>query len=234
MPPAGSKRLGRAAKAPVEAQGMAAYDLGRQERRQLSGPEVAGNNPVTHERGRKRPSAETFEEDVGNEVRKMLQGLGADIKQALLAKRTMFEMNTKASVKTTNEKIEHVWKIQQEERQNLRLKYSRQFLTLFWEWDADMRKAQEQEEKLAGMFQEQRKLLQQARVVQNQRLQKIKKLYEQFSESTQDLEKEHERLLADEQREVREEMTKLQDKIMMEAQRQKLAIVQKHLHSLLF
>lgn len=40
----------------------------------------------------------------------------ADIKQALLAKRKMLEMNAKASVKTTNEKIEHLWKIQQEER----------------------------------------------------------------------------------------------------------------------
>lgn len=39
-----------------------------------------------------------------------------DIKQALLAKRKMFEMNAKASVKTTNEKIERVWKIQQEQR----------------------------------------------------------------------------------------------------------------------
>ncbi|VCW78203.1 unnamed protein product [Gulo gulo] len=92
----------------------------------------------------------------------------------------MFEMNAKASVKTTNEKIEHVWKTQQEERQNLHLKYSQQFLTLFWEWDTDMQRAQEQEEKLAGMFREQRKILQQARVVQNQRLQKIKNLYEQF------------------------------------------------------
>lgn len=34
-------------------------------------------------------------------------------------------------------------------RQNLHLKYSQQFLTLFREWDTDMRKAQEQEEKLA-------------------------------------------------------------------------------------
>ncbi|XP_044091700.1 synaptonemal complex protein 3-like [Neovison vison] len=158
----------------------------------------------------------------------------ADIKQALLAKRKMLEMNAKASVKTTNEKIEHLWKIQQEERQNLHLKYSQQFLTLLWEWDTDMRKAQEQEEKLAGMFQEQRKILQQARVVQNQRLQKIKNLYEKFLKSMQDLEKEHEHLLADEQSEVREQMTKLQNKIMMEAQRQELAIVQKSLHSLLF
>ncbi|XP_045852552.1 synaptonemal complex protein 3-like, partial [Meles meles] len=84
----------------------------------------------------------------------------------------------------------------------------------------------------AGIIREQKKILQQARVVLNQRLQKIKNLNEQFLKSMQDLEKEHEPLLADEQREVREEMTKLQNKIMMEAQRQELAIVRKYLHSL--
>lgn len=37
-----------------------------------------------------------------------------DIKQALLAKRKMFKMNAKASVKTTNEKTGRVWKIQEQ------------------------------------------------------------------------------------------------------------------------
>ncbi|KAF3812464.1 hypothetical protein GH733_019600 [Mirounga leonina] len=115
---------------------------------------------------------------------KTLRALILDIKQALLAKRKMFEVNAKALVKTTNEKIEHVWNIQQEQRQNLHLKYSQQFLTLYRAWDTDMRKAREQEEKLASM---------------------------------QDLEKAHEHLLTDEQSEVREDMTKLQNKIMMEA-----------------
>ena len=34
-------------------------------------------------------------------------------------------------------------------RQNLHLKYSQQFLTLFREWNVDMQKAQKQQEKLA-------------------------------------------------------------------------------------
>lgn len=34
-------------------------------------------------------------------------------------------------------------------RQNLYLEYAQQFQTLFQEWDLDMKKAQEQEEKLA-------------------------------------------------------------------------------------
>ncbi|XP_046954359.1 synaptonemal complex protein 3-like [Lynx rufus] len=236
MEPPRRKRLRRAAKAPVEAPGMAANDFWGQERRDLSGPEAVpeGNNPVPDKPGESSPSAGTFEDDVGNEVQKMLERLGVDIKQALLTKRKMFEMGTKASIKITNERIEHVWKLQQEQRQSLHLKYSQQFLTLFREWNVDMQKAQKQQEKLARMFQEQRKVLQQARVVQNQRLQKIKNLYVQFLESMQDLEKDHEHLLTDGQSEVREEMTKLQNKIMMEVQQQELAIVQKSLQSLLF
>ncbi|XP_058569788.1 synaptonemal complex protein 3-like [Neofelis nebulosa] len=151
MAPPRRKRLRRAAKAPVEAPGMAANDFRGQERRDLSGPEAVpeGNNPIPDKPGESSPSAGTFETDVGNEVQKMLERLGVDIKQALLTKRKMFEMGTKASIKTTNETIEHVWKLQQEQRQNLHLKYSQQFLTLFREWNVDMQKAQKQQEKLA-------------------------------------------------------------------------------------
>ncbi|XP_038444800.1 synaptonemal complex protein 3-like isoform X3 [Canis lupus familiaris] len=235
MPPAGRKRLGR--KAPAEPQRMAACDSGGGGSRELSGPEAAaaeGNNPVADKHGRKRSSPGPREEDVGNEIQEMLQGLGVGIKQALLAKRKMFEANAKASLKTTNEKIEQGWKIQQEQRQNLHFKYSQQFLTLLWEWDTDMRKAQEQEAKLAGMFQEQQKILQQARIVQNQRLEKLRNVYKEFLKRSQALDKDHEHFLTDEQSEVREEITKLQNKIMREAQQQELAMVRKSLHSLLF
>ena len=38
-----------------------------------------------------------------------------DMKQAFLAKRKKFEMNTKATIKTTNEKLDCVWKTHQEQ-----------------------------------------------------------------------------------------------------------------------
>nr|XP_010998442.2 synaptonemal complex protein 3-like isoform X1 [Camelus dromedarius] len=235
MAPAERKRLGRAAKAPMEAQGMAACDFGRQERREPRGPEGVpeGNNRVTDNYGGINPSPGTLEEDLRNEVREMLEGFQDDIKRALLAKRKMFEMNMKASISTTNAKIGHVWKTQLEQRQNLHLQYSRQLRTLFREWDIDVQKAQEQEEKLANMFREQRKILRQARIVQYQRLKKMKNLYEQFLKSMEELEKDHEHLLTDEQSEVRQEMAKLQNKIMLEAQHLDLAVVETYLQTLL-
>ncbi|KAH1187154.1 hypothetical protein KIL84_019903 [Mauremys mutica] len=146
----------------------------------------------------------------------MLERFGADINKALLAKRKRLEMYTKASLKTSNQKIEHVWKTQQEQRQKLNQEYSQQFLTLFQQWDMDMQKGEEQEEKLANMFRQQQKVFQQARIVQSQRLKTIKQLYEQFLKSMEELEKNHENLLAGAQNELRKEMAMLQKKIMMD------------------
>ncbi|XP_065772089.1 synaptonemal complex protein 3-like [Muntiacus reevesi] len=215
----GRKRLRRAEDALMEAQAMAACDSGSQERRELSEPEsfCQENSSVIETLGGKQPSAETFQEDLRNEIQKMLEEFRVDMKQALLAKRKKFEMNTRATIKITNEKLDSVWKTHQEQRQNLYLKYAQQFQTLFREWDIDMKKAQEQEEKLARMFREQRNVLQQARLLQSQRLKKIKNSYEQFLKHMEELEKDHEHFLNDEQSEIRQGMAMLQDKIIVEA-----------------
>ncbi|XP_076962651.1 synaptonemal complex protein 3-like [Callospermophilus lateralis] len=158
----------------------------------------------------------------------------ADITQALLARRKRFEMNTDASLKIINENIEHIRKIQQEQRQNLHYKYSQQFLPLFQQWDIEVQKAEEQEEKLANMFQEQRKLFLQSRIIQREKVKEIKNLYEQLLKSIKDLEEYHESLVIGEQSKVKKEMAELQEKILRETQQQEVAVVEKSLHSLLY
>ncbi|XP_074863672.1 synaptonemal complex protein 3 isoform X2 [Carettochelys insculpta] len=157
MAPSGRKHAGKAAKPVQEAQAIHAYDFQEEEKKNLSGSEEdirEGDTPVIDKHGKKRPSVTphaVVEEDVGGEVQTMLERFGADINKALLAKRKRLEMYTKASLKTSNQKIEHVWKTQQEQRQKLNHEYSQQFQTLFQQWDMDMQKAEEQEEKLASM-----------------------------------------------------------------------------------
>ncbi|NWH70199.1 SYCP3 protein, partial [Piaya cayana] len=216
MAPSGRKHGGKAAKQAQEYQAIPAYDF-QEERKELSGSE------------------EDIREGANmGEVQNMLERFGADINKALLAKRKRLEMHTKASLKTSNQKIEHVWKIQQEQRQKLNHEFSQQFLTLFQQWDVDVQKAEEQEEKLANMFRQQQKVFQQTRIVQSQRLKTIKQLYDQFLKSMEELEKSNESLLAGAQSELRKEMTMLQKKIMMDTQQQEMASVRKSLQSMLF
>ena len=48
------------------------------------------------------------------------------------------------------------------------------------QWETDIQKSKEAEEKLSNMFKQQQKLFQQQRVVQAQRLKTIKQLQEQY------------------------------------------------------
>ncbi|XP_067325337.1 synaptonemal complex protein 3 [Anolis sagrei] len=240
MAPTARKSGGKAAKPLQEDPVALSYDFEENPKKNLSGSEEdigEDETPVIDKHGKKRPSVTphgAVEEDVGGEVQNMLERFGADINKALLAKRKRLELYTKASLKTSNQKIEHVWKTQQDQRLKVNQEYSQQFMHVFHQWDADMQKAEEQEEKLASMFRQQQKVFQQARIVQGQRLKTIKQLYEQFLKTMEDMEKSHESLLAGAQSELRKEMAMLQKKIMMDTQQQEMATVRKSLQSMLF
>ncbi|XP_042324999.1 synaptonemal complex protein 3 isoform X2 [Sceloporus undulatus] len=239
MAPAGRKPGGKTAKPAQDEPVGHAYDFEEKPKIPLSGSEEdigEDETPVIEKHGKKRsavtPHAEV--EDVGGEVQNMLERFGADINKALQAKRKRLELYTKSSLKTSNQKLELVWKTQQDQRLKVNQEYSQQFMHIFQQWDADIQKAEEQEEKLANMFRQQQKVFQQARIVQSQRLKTIKQLYEQFLKSIEDMEKSHESLLAGAQSELRKEMAMLQKKIMMDTQQQEMATVRKSLQSMLF
>ncbi|XP_009894680.1 synaptonemal complex protein 3 [Dryobates pubescens] len=237
MAPSGRKHGGKAGKPAQEHRALPAYEF--EEGKELSGSEEdvrEGETSVTDKHGKKRPLVNTHvgADDVGGEVQNMLERFGADINKALLAKRKRLEMYTKASLKTSNQKIEHIWKMQQDQRSKLNHEFSQQFLNLFQQWDVDLQKAEEQEEKLVNVFRQQQKVFQQARIVQTQRLKTIKQLYEHFLKSIEELEKTSENLLVGAQSELRKEMAMLQKKIMMDTQQQEMATVRKSLQSMLF
>ncbi|XP_006888637.1 PREDICTED: synaptonemal complex protein 3 [Elephantulus edwardii] len=197
-------------------------------------PKAWGKTLVIDKRRKKRRSSpEITEEDLGGEVQNMLERFGADINKALLAKRKRLEMYTKASLNSSNQKIENIWKTQQEQRQKLSEDYNQQFLTCFHQWELDIQKNKEQEEKLVNVFRHQQKVFQQSRIVQSQRLKTLKQLYEQFVKSMEEMEKNNETLINGAQSELRKEMAMLQKKIMMDTQQQEMASVRKSLQSML-
>uniref|UniRef100_A0A8D0CD04 XLR/SYCP3/FAM9 domain-containing protein n=1 Tax=Salvator merianae TaxID=96440 RepID=A0A8D0CD04_SALMN len=157
MAPSGRKSTAKVAKPAQEDPATDVYDFEEDPKKHLSGSEDdirEDETPVIDKRGKKRPSVTpqtVVEDDVGGEVQNMLERFGADINKALLAKRKRLEMYTKASLKTSNQKIEHVWKTQQEQRQKVNHEYCQQFMHIFQQWDVDIQKAEEQEEKLASM-----------------------------------------------------------------------------------
>ncbi|XP_041084432.1 synaptonemal complex protein 3-like isoform X1 [Polyodon spathula] len=172
-------------------------------------------------RGRKRPAItepdeETDDITAGGDVTTMLERFGADINKALSAKRKRMEVYTKASLKTSNMKIEQIWKAQQNDRNKLTGDYSKQFTTVFQQWESDVQKYKDQEDKLGNMFRQQQKLFQQMRVVQGQRLKTVKQLMDQFVKNLEELESSHSAQHSTIQDELRKEMALLQKKILMD------------------
>ncbi len=66
-------------------------------------------------------------------------------------------------------------------RQHLGQEYKKQVLAVLSQWESDVQKSKEAEEKLQNMFKQQHKLFQQQRIVQSQRLKTIKQLHDQFT-----------------------------------------------------
>ncbi|KAL1247532.1 hypothetical protein QQF64_022908 [Cirrhinus molitorella] len=202
-----------------------------------SDDDTRDETPITDKLTKKR-SADTFDDDltagVGNEVQNMLERFGADISKAMQTKRKRLEVLTKNSLKGSTQKLEQMWKTQQNQRQKLTQDYSQQVFSVLQHWETEVQKSEEQEEKLNNLFRQQQKLFQQARVVQNQKMKTIKDLYEQFVKNMEEMEKSHEAFLQGTQMELRKEMTLLQKKIMMDTQQQEMATVRKSLQSMLF
>uniref|UniRef100_A0A8C7TUG8 XLR/SYCP3/FAM9 domain-containing protein n=1 Tax=Oncorhynchus mykiss TaxID=8022 RepID=A0A8C7TUG8_ONCMY len=129
--------------------------------------------------------------------------LPADINKAFLAKRKRLETFTKSSVKTSHQKIEQLWRVQQRDNQ----------------WDTDVQKSKDNEEKLLSMFQHQQKMFQHKRASQSQRLKTLKQLLEQYIQvyyliSLDTMEKTHVSQQGAAQGELRQEMALFQKKIL--------------------
>ncbi|XP_042155359.1 synaptonemal complex protein 3 isoform X1 [Oncorhynchus tshawytscha] len=165
-------------------------------------------------RGRKHMSEPDDDIDItkGGDMMTMLDRFGADINKAFLAKRKRLKTSTKSSVKTSHQKIEQLWRVQQRDRSKVTEDYCTQFNAVFSQWDTDVQKSKDNEEKLLSMFQHPQKMFQHKRA--SQRLKTLKQLLEQYIQSLDTMEKTHVSQQGAAQGELRQEMALFQKKIL--------------------
>uniref|UniRef100_A0A096LRH9 Synaptonemal complex protein 3 n=1 Tax=Poecilia formosa TaxID=48698 RepID=A0A096LRH9_POEFO len=217
------------------------YDFpAEDDKKELSGSEDdirEDETPIVDKLSKKRPAPD-FDEGtacaMGNEVQSMLEKFGADISKVMQAKKKRLECLTKNYMKGSQHKLEQLWTNYHGQRKKMTQQYHQQVSSALQQWEVEAQRAEEQEEKLNNLFRQQLKVLQQARVVQNQKLKAVRELYEQFMKNMEDMEKNHEMFLQGTQQELRKEMATLQKKILMDTQQQEMATVRKSLQSMLF
>ncbi|XP_005105909.1 synaptonemal complex protein 3 isoform X2 [Aplysia californica] len=172
--------------------------------------------------------------DFSSEMQRMLEGFGADISKTLCHKKKRVEQFTQSSLKNTNKKVEELWTAQQQARSKLQEEFGRQVNAVYQQWESDIEKSKDQEEKLNNLFKQQQKLFQQGRIVQSQRLKTIRELSDQFMKGLDELDRNRQSQQTSLQAELKKEMALLQKKILMDTQQQEMANVRKSLHSMLF
>jgi len=237
MPPARTKKATAKAATPVDCEDTiqnADENLVDSQPSSSAEEDMPTTSKVAKKRGYEEAEEEGQSANFGGEMQKMLECFGADISKTLVAKRKRLENYTQTSLKTQNRKVEDIWKGQQVERQRLGEEFRKQVAAVFQQWESDLDKSKDQEEKLQSLFRQQQKLFQQTRVVQSQRLKTIKQLHEQYLKGIGDLERVHGEQQGSVQGELKKEMGLLQKRILMDTQQQEMANVRKSLQTMLF
>ncbi|XP_022538214.1 synaptonemal complex protein 3-like [Astyanax mexicanus] len=189
------------------------------------------NKPGSSFKGRKRRSSTEISQ--GGEVMAMLDSFRVDINKAFVAKRKCLESFTSSSLKTSQQKVEEMWRSQQKERAQMSEDYCTQFSSVFQQWESDIQKAKDQDKKLMALFQHQQMMFKQMRASQGQRLKTLKQLLDHYIKSMQELHNTHEEQSTTAVSELRQEMGLLHKKILMNTQHEEMQSVRKTLQSML-
>ncbi|XP_015775606.1 PREDICTED: synaptonemal complex protein 3-like isoform X2 [Acropora digitifera] len=162
----------------------------------------------------------------------MLNSFGADITKTLTAKRKRIQTFAHASLKASSRKFDEVWQSQQQES-NHNEEFTKQLMNVINQWEADLQKTREAEEKLENLYKQQQKLFQQQRIVQGQRLKRVHQLLEDHTKNLQDMQRNHEAQQLSVQEQLRKEISQLQKRILNDTQQQDFSSVRRSLQSML-
>ncbi|XP_055900938.1 synaptonemal complex protein 3-like isoform X4 [Biomphalaria glabrata] len=136
--------------------------------------------------GKKRVADNDYDPaEFSHEMQKMLEGFKADISKTHLQKKKRLEQLTQASLKNANKKVDEIWKNQQILRERLQEEFSKQVFLVYQQWESDIEKSKEQEEKLNGLDDLERNRLNQQELLQSELKKEMQLLQKRILMDTQ-------------------------------------------------
>ncbi|XP_016819050.2 X-linked lymphocyte-regulated protein 5C isoform X1 [Cricetulus griseus] len=165
-------------------------------------------------------------------VQKRIQDFKGGITQSLLAKRKQFGKDINASFRSLNENLQSIFKTQKKSRQELHSIHSQMFESLYQKWLDEVGRTREQEEHLNLTAQQQMKILQKAIEDHETKMENAKDLCNTFVKKAKNLLEHRKAFVGGEESEVKKEISKAQDRVIMETQEQDVSVVETYLQSL--
>nr|XP_021484540.1 synaptonemal complex protein 3-like [Meriones unguiculatus] len=112
----------------------------------------------------------------------------AQLSSVVVENKTRMQSYVKSVVKDCNRNIKEHWKVHQEEMREFKIEYTEQTISVFKQWDSDIKQVEDQENELTGIFNQQQKTFQQARMLQTDSLKALKQADDEFLKDLEDLE----------------------------------------------
>ncbi|XP_063236355.1 synaptonemal complex protein 3-like [Bacillus rossius redtenbacheri] len=138
---------------------------------------------------------------------------------------------TRSTVQVSNCRVSEMCRRQAGERAAQLEEARNAMCTALDQWEHDIKRSEEQEEKIIKMAQQQVKMLQQTRLSHMEQVMKLRQLCSGIPKRAEEVESQHRKECDKMQAELKTELTGLQKKIMLETQKEELANMQKTLQS---
>ncbi|CAO2621742.1 Synaptonemal complex protein 3 [Lemmus lemmus] len=178
-------------------------------------------------------SSDQDEQQARESIQKMLQEIQGDITESYFERRKQFEQDIKSTTELLNDNLLSAFKVEQRARQLLSTRYSQMFGPLFQQWERDVLKFEQEENRFVNAANQHAKILEKCVIAQKKTIDEAEKISVQFLKNIKDLEDNHRRLDAIEQEAMQREIENLKMKLTTEDQHRDLRAIETCLHSLL-
>ncbi|XP_055462695.1 synaptonemal complex protein 3-like [Psammomys obesus] len=138
----------------------------------------------------------------------------SQLSSVVVENKTRMQSYIKSVVKDCNRNIKEHWKVHQDEMREFKIEYTEQIISVFKQWDSDIKQVEDQENELTSIFNQQQKTFQQARMLQTDNLKALKQADDEFLKDLEDLEN-YSSVLKSIHNEFKKQKTLLQRKLQM-------------------
>ncbi|GFR10243.1 uncharacterized protein TNCT_336671 [Trichonephila clavata] len=160
---------------------------------------------------------------------KLLKRFKADLNEVVTVKKNCMEEFVKDSIKQTTNKVSEAIKVQIEDKGKAVQQFKSEFYSMIQQAAKELKKMKEIEEKIQNLVTLKENEKENERKVYFLQLQEFKRLNDEFCKDMKHLDLSHSKQYSVVLDEMRNDMTQLQKKMLMETQQKEMGNIRKHL-----
>ncbi|KAL6034166.1 hypothetical protein STEG23_000473, partial [Scotinomys teguina] len=137
------------------------------------GLDCSEDSPPTEKDPKKTWVPPEKDDNIGTEVKEKMENIGAVVSSAFTEKKKIMESYIKRVAKDCSKNIKQHLKFHEDELREFRIELTEQIITVFPQWDSDIKRFGDCEDKLTDIFYQKQSIFEQTRMQQNRDLKRL-------------------------------------------------------------